>query len=311
MKSFYFCTMALSALAILVGGTAAQAGLLWQVTFDEPGYVAAPAITTTYTGSGPLIGQASTANPANTWHLYSEFTSNTTYQNSGCFPAKGMELIDNDIGVNTTNMVKHILNYGNSIGFAGAWQNIGPFTFTAADTHVEQYGWMTNTTNWNGSMRFGLLFQDQPILQYSGGHGVIGILSGKATWVSRGGIGDVTTYSGANTLTVGHWYEFRGDMDFSVLGGQITVSYRDVTDNTDWVTETSLTNLPMGIAPVYVNSEPTYVVTGIGIMSQRSAYTMYYDNFKLVAGVIPEPSTLVLLVGGLVGLLAYAWRKRK
>jgi len=26
---------------------------------------------------------------------------------------------------------------------------------------------------------------------------------------------------------------------------------------------------------------------------------------------IPEPSTLALLAGGLVGLLAYAWRKRK
>ena len=28
-------------------------------------------------------------------------------------------------------------------------------------------------------------------------------------------------------------------------------------------------------------------------------------------GVIPEPSTLVLLATGLLGLLAYAWRKRK
>jgi hypothetical protein len=27
--------------------------------------------------------------------------------------------------------------------------------------------------------------------------------------------------------------------------------------------------------------------------------------------IVPEPSTLLLLAGGLVGLLAYAWRKRK
>jgi len=26
---------------------------------------------------------------------------------------------------------------------------------------------------------------------------------------------------------------------------------------------------------------------------------------------VPEPSTLVLLAAGLLGLLAYAWRKRK
>ncbi|MCG2683825.1 MAG: PEP-CTERM sorting domain-containing protein [Planctomycetales bacterium] len=33
------------------------------------------------------------------------------------------------------------------------------------------------------------------------------------------------------------------------------------------------------------------------------------DNFKLT--VIPEPSTLALLATGLIGLLCYAWRKRK
>ncbi len=31
----------------------------------------------------------------------------------------------------------------------------------------------------------------------------------------------------------------------------------------------------------------------------------------LSEGVIPEPSTLVLLAAALAGLLAYAWRKRK
>lgn len=37
------------------------------------------------------------------------------------------------------------------------------------------------------------------------------------------------------------------------------------------------------------------------------------DNFKIESGLtyVPEPGTIVLLATGLIGLLAYAWRKRK
>ena len=36
----------------------------------------------------------------------------------------------------------------------------------------------------------------------------------------------------------------------------------------------------------------------------------YIDNVKLSVAT-PEPSTLALLATGLLGLLAYAWRKRR
>ncbi len=47
-----------------------------------------------------------------------------------------------------------------------------------------------------------------------------------------------------------------------------------------------------------------------GTFSYNYALKGSYDNVKL-STVIPEPSTLALLAAGLVGLLAYAWRKRK
>jgi len=37
---------------------------------------------------------------------------------------------------------------------------------------------------------------------------------------------------------------------------------------------------------------------------------VYEDNFSVV-NTIPEPSTLMLTGMGLIGLLCYAWRKRK
>ena len=35
------------------------------------------------------------------------------------------------------------------------------------------------------------------------------------------------------------------------------------------------------------------------------------DSIVLTATTVPEPTTLTLLVAGLTGLLAYAWRRRK
>ena len=43
----------------------------------------------------------------------------------------------------------------------------------------------------------------------------------------------------------------------------------------------------------------------------NSSSHVVLDNVALVQSPVPEPSTLVLVVSALLGLLAYAWRKRK
>ena len=52
----------------------------------------------------------------------------------------------------------------------------------------------------------------------------------------------------------------------------------------------------------------------IGDVSAGSAHSEVWDRVVIAEGaypVVPEPSTVVLLTTGLIGLLAYAWRKRR
>lgn len=48
-----------------------------------------------------------------------------------------------------------------------------------------------------------------------------------------------------------------------------------------------------------------------GVGSDPVGSETYWDDLSYTQTTISEPSTLVLLGIGLVGLLAYAWRKRK
>jgi hypothetical protein len=94
------------------------------------------------------------------------------------------------------------------------------------------------------------------------------------------------------------------DVVMTALGNSLTASINGATLDLNGAlsgTARTLTGLAAGGSSNYVgvcaNSNATYAVE----------YTL--DNLR-IAGV-PEPNTLVLLAMGLLGLLAYAWRKRK
>ena len=107
------------------------------------------------------------------------------------------------------------------------------------------------------------------------------------------------------TTDQGDWLEVKVVVDFSVAGGSASVSYRNITDGGSWTTDPLLQNVAMGFTTVngvYVVDNASVWVTGSG---------GYIDNLSLTSVPIPEPGTLALLATGLIGLLCYAWRKRR
>jgi len=59
----------------------------------------------------------------------------------------------------------------------------------------------------------------------------------------------------------------------------------------------------------YADGNPWIQYVGFGVGDSSAGSTV--DNFSLSVSEIPEPGTLALLACGLIGLLAYAWRKRR
>jgi len=123
-------------------------------------------------------------------------------------------------------------------------------------------------------------------------------------------------YFGA-TLTAGHWYELKMVIDFSntTLGGTTTYWYRDVNDPTNipaFTQDTTIGTKTLNV-PQFAGTG-IYKADGVNIFFTRVTGTQnmaaYIDKFWVVDPV-PEPSTLALLGMGLLGLLCYAWRKRK
>lgn len=115
-----------------------------------------------------------------------------------------------------------------------------------------------------------------------------------------GGVGNITTCP-AGTMLPNVWEQFSVVFDL------------DATDQTKVVrvykgtTEVGV-NFASAPAPTSFLNNSVFAI-GAGIAG-GFPYTGSMDNFK-IEGTVPEPGTVVLLATGLIGLLCYAWRKRK
>ncbi len=102
------------------------------------------------------------------------------------------------------------------------------------------------------------------------------------------------TITGLGSATAADIYYYcRGDQAAPVLGGVTATNLGKFADGGEagaWYTYRAHVSVINGT--ITSSSNPFTVVAGMSI-------------------VVPEPSTLVLLAAGLIGLLAYAWQKRK
>jgi hypothetical protein len=101
--------------------------------------------------------------------------------------------------------------------------------------------------------------------------------------------GDTVKQTATGTFTTGAWVPFQVVADYTAKTYSVNVGGVTFSD----VFNTASTNSVPGL----FLSCPT---TGVAL-----------DNLAITIGQVPEPSSLLVLVSGVVGLLAYAWKKRR
>lgn len=293
MKIKYLAFVA--AVVVLLGTGIAEAETLLSIDFDN--YTSSP--TTPYT-VGNVIGQ-------DNWERTASDTNRDSY-------------VGNGVDINTTQIY-----YGSPDPVVGTARATRPhyISFTSADTNVEFSLWgyleCDTVNNYIGNLAISPMWEQtkSPHAFARGDFGMYYKSSYKdhpQVWFRDGnGYG-----SFGDTLISGHWYEIKAVIDFSTLCGDgttygsVTMEYRDLTNGEeDFTIDSEIQDKDLYLVPD-INGK--FNSLGIVATLQPSPYSynqhQYIDNISIV-NPVPEPSTLALFASGLIGLLAYAWRKRK
>lgn len=122
-------------------------------------------------------------------------------------------------------------------------------------------------------------------------------------------VADGSEIYGGTVAQKDHLYVVRLEMDFSVAGGRATFYRKDITaGQTGFYQDPVLTNVALGLT---TDGQGRYAAGDI-VFRVDASPNSYADNFYMATwSPIPEPGSIILLASGLIGLLAYAWRKRK
>jgi hypothetical protein len=120
-----------------------------------------------------------------------------------------------------------------------------------------------------------------------------------AAWTGAGG-GAVTLMSGSTPLvyTADTWQSWKVDY---VIGAQ------NATFSIDGGTPASV---PVSNTGGYASGWNGHVVA-FQFSEDLGSPSYCIDNLVVTAGAVPEPGSMAILVSALIGLVAYAWRKRR
>lgn len=152
----------------------------------------------------------------------------------------------------------------------------------------------------------GLVDSNQSAANWLPGTGIANNGDGKARAYFRDVVAGVYGEHYGDSLTTGHTYDIRMNIDLATVGGLATVSYRDITaSQTAFTEDGSLKNIAMGLTR---DSQGKYDFDALAL--RISATGSGISQFTLADSTVPEPSAIVLCITGLIGLVAYAWRKR-
>lgn len=80
------------------------------------------------------------------------------------------------------------------------------------------------------------------------------------------------------------------------------------TNNTSWTELTGTLDIRHGTGVNMTNHVKVVLST---VFSDSNFTASLFDDMSLRTSAIPEPSSIVMTLVGLIGLLAYVWRKRK
>ena len=191
---------------------------------------------------------------------------------------------------------------------------------------MTQSGWVSPNHNFNGTDAAGGLKVSFDLLPGADAAAstvavTVGANSG-GSWLPNQGLSlaFIRSYSG---------YNFNGDVHYYVNGGaENDAHYTDtptVWHNVTLLFTDSVDNKPFnGSGDLHVQgfmdgSTTSFMTAGLGMDVANNYITLFggssaaswslFDN--LTVSQVPEPGVLLLLATGLIGLLAYAWRKRK
>ena len=140
----------------------------------------------------------------------------------------------------------------------------------------------------------------------------IGIYNGnlvlRKTYFTTGGASDNVvskSISSISGLGTGDWISLQEVIDPTGTN-MATLWYKNLTDGTAWTS--------LGSSAVNLNQTAAGKLSGFTsiIVSDAGTGVANYGSIDNISvSQIPEPSMLVLFATGLIGLLCYAWRKRR